>query len=66
MRKLYYRIFKRYRHLEIRFLSYAEGDKLIRESAGKTFGEQWRLAKEEDTNNVIGWVYLERKERITE
>jgi hypothetical protein len=27
---------------------------------------QWSIAKEEDNNHVIGWVYIERKEIITE
>lgn len=63
-RKLYYIIFKRYKRLEIKFVSYAEGDKMIRASVGKPEEEKWVLAKEEDTNKRYGFVYLERKVRI--
>ena len=60
-------LFKRkskYRRLELRFVSFQEGDKLIRESAGKSESEQWHIAKEEDTNRSYGTVYLERRELI--
>ena len=43
------------KRLELRFVTYAEGDKLIRETNG-----EWTIAKEEDNNRCIGWVYLER------
>lgn len=39
---------------ELVCVSYAEGDRLLRENKG------WRIAPEEDRNRVIGWVYLER------
>lgn len=45
------------KRLELRFLSYADADKLIRETNGA-----WTIAKEEDNNRCIGWVYLERLE----
>lgn len=45
------------KRLELRFLSYPEADKLIRETNGA-----WTIAKEEDKNHCIGWVYLERLE----
>lgn len=64
LKKLYYKIFKRYRRLELKFVTYSEGDKLIRANERKAESDQWVLAKEEDTNHVIGMVYLERKERI--
>ena len=64
-KKLFYKIFKRYRRLEFRAVSYAEGDRLIRESVGKPEREQWVLAKEEDANRLVGLVVmLERRERI--
>ena len=50
--------------METRFVSYAEGDKMITDSSGKPESERWVLAKEEDDNHVYGWVYLCRKERI--
>lgn len=56
----WFKIFKRKprrQRLELRFVSYSEGDKLIRETNGA-----WTIAKEEDANRVPGWVYLERLE----
>ena len=64
LRRLFYRVFKRYRRLEICCVTWHEGDQLIRDSVGKPESEQWQIAREEDTNRVIGVVYLERKERI--
>lgn len=64
IKKLYYKIFKCHRRLESRCVTYAEGDRLIRENKGKPECEQWQIAKEENTNRVIGVVYLERRERI--
>ena len=65
LRKLYYKIFPTYRRLELKFVNYSEGDKLIRQSAGKPESEKWVIAKpEEDRNRRLGMVYLERKERI--
>lgn len=62
---LYYRVFKKYRRLEIKCCTYATGDILIRQNVGKPECEQWVLAiPEEDRNRVIGVVYLERRERI--
>lgn len=48
------------KRLELRFLPYAEADKLLRENSA------WTLAKEEDTNRQIGMVYLERLEEYPE
>lgn len=39
---------------ELVFVDYAHADQLLRENKG------WNLAKEEDTNRQIGFVYLER------
>lgn len=48
----------RLRRAEIRFLPYAEADKLIKANPGV-----WRIARpEEDGNRQYGWVYLERVE----
>lgn len=66
LRKIYYKIFKHYTILETKFISYQEGDKMIRETHDKPEREKWVLAKEEDTNRVIGMVYLCRKERIVD
>ena len=67
LRQLYYRWFMRFRRLEIRCVTYQEGDRLIRDSVGKPEDQRWELAlPEEDKNKVIGVVYLERRVRITE
>lgn len=65
LRKLYFKMVKRYRRLELKFVSYTEGDKMIRETYDKPESEKWVIAKEEDANKKLGMVYLERKERIT-
>jgi hypothetical protein len=62
--RLYYRLFKRYQRIECVFVQWAVADKLLRDNEGKPEHEQWTLAPEEDTNYVIGYIYLERRERI--
>jgi len=64
LKKLYYKIFKHYQVLETKFVSYQDGDKMIRETHDKPKAERWLLAKEEDSNKVIGMVYLCRKRRV--
>ncbi len=59
LRRLYYRIFARYRRIDTCFVNYTEGDRLIRLNSG------WRIATEEDRNWQVGMVYLEKVERIT-
>jgi hypothetical protein len=65
IRKIFYALFKRYKRLELRCFTYAEGDKLLRANNGKPEDQQWVLAKEEDTNRKYGMVYLQRRVRIT-
>lgn len=65
LKKLYYKIFPTYKVLETQFVTYERGDQMIRESANWIEGRRWVLAKEEDTNHIIGMVYLCRKVRIT-
>lgn len=65
LKKLYYLLFPTYVVLETKFVTYQEGDQMIKESADKPESERWVLAKEEDTNHVFGMVYLCRKIRIT-
>jgi hypothetical protein len=57
-------MFKRYQRIECVFVQWAVADKLLRDNEGKPEHEQWRLAPEEDTNYVIGYIYLERRARI--
>jgi hypothetical protein len=64
LKTIYYKFFQTYRVLETRFVSYAEGDKMIRETQDMPEPERWVLAKEEDENRVIGMVYLCRRIRI--
>lgn len=66
LKKLYYKIFKHYKVLETKLVSYQAGDRMVRETHDKPEAERWVLAKEEDTNRVIGMVYLCRKRRVTE
>lgn len=49
------RLFIKPKRLDLCFVSYAESDKLIREG--------WTVAKEEDNNESIGYVWLELLEK---
>lgn len=65
MKKLFYKIFKFYRVLETKFVTWNEGNRMILATHDKPEGERWVLAKEEDTNHIIGMVHLCRKVRLT-
>lgn len=47
---------KKMRRVALKFVSYYEGDKLIKEG--------WTLPKEENTNRVLGMVFLEKLEEV--
>lgn len=66
IKKLYYKLFPRYKVLETKFVTYLEGDQMIRDTHDKPESEKWVLAKEEDDNRAYGMVYLCRKIRIWE
>lgn len=67
LRKLYFRIFRRYKRLELKYVSWTVGNEMIKGNANKPEPERWVLAKpEEDNNHRVGMVFLERKKRITE
>jgi hypothetical protein len=66
MKKIFYKIFKRYKVLETKFVTYKEGDKMCRDTHDKPEEEKWVLAKEEDSNRIIGMVYLCRRVRLME
>lgn len=66
LRRLFFRLFPRYRRLELRCETWQTAASLMRGNARKPEREQWGIAREEDTNRVIGVVYIERRERITE
>lgn len=63
-RRIFFKMFKRYRRLEMKRVAWQDGDILIRSNEGKPENEQWVIAREEDNNFNYGWVYLERRERI--
>lgn len=64
LRKIFFKIFKRYNRLELIFVSWEDADALIRQNENFTDTSQhWVIAKEEDDNKLIGFVFLERKER---
>ena len=65
LRRLYYRLFTRYKRLELRKCSYAEGDDLITTTFHLDEPLQWQIAvPEEDKNQAFNVVFLERKVRI--
>lgn len=64
--RLYFKLFKHYRRVELRYTTYLQAERLLATNAGASEREQWRLAKEEDYNHVPGLVALERVERILE
>ena len=49
---------KKRKRLELRFLNYADAYFLL-----KSTRNTWVIAKEEDYNRIMGWVYLERLEQ---
>ena len=65
-RRLYFKVFKTYRSIELKLFSYRDGDRLLKANDGKQEKDKWHLAKEEDENKQYGFVYLERRERILE
>jgi hypothetical protein len=64
LKRLFYRVFKCYRRLELRRVSWNEGNDLIRATHTLSESEQWRIAPEEDTNKEPFTVCLERRARI--
>lgn len=66
IRRLFLKLFPRYRILERRFVNYGEGDRLIREThALPNEADRWELDTErEDHNRIPFMVYLCRRERI--
>lgn len=67
LKKIYFKIFKRYEILERIHVSYQKGDRLIKESCEKEESEKWIIDTErEDKNKFIGVVFLCRKKRIVE
>lgn len=61
--KLWFKIIPTYDRLELKFLNWTDADILLKQNSNKPDEEKWHLAKEENTNQIIGMVYLERKKR---
>lgn len=66
LKRIYYNLFPTFQVLETKFVSYQDGDIMIKNTHDKPESEKWVLADEEDTNKIIGMVYLCRKVRILE
>ncbi len=64
IKRTYYKLFITHKVLETKFVTYEEGDKILRETHDKPEEQKWVLAEEEDTNRIPGMVYLCRKVRI--
>lgn len=50
------KLFNKPKRLELRYVTWTE--------AGRLLHEGWTVAKEEDYNHRLGWIYLERLEKI--
>jgi len=64
LRTIYYRLFKRYKVLETKCVSWDEGNRMIIESEGKPEEDRWGLSELEDCNYTPFTVWLCRKVRI--
>lgn len=63
MIKLWSKIFPEWRRVDLRLMPYSEANKLLAESGNDT--EVWRIAKEEDSNYMIGTVWLEKVVKVS-
>ena len=63
MIELWSKIFPEWRRVDLQLMSYSEANKLLAESENST--EIWRVAKEEDSNYLIGTVWLEKIVRVS-
>lgn len=63
-RRLYFRLFKRYERIELKCINWPSADALLKENRHKPEEEQWHIAPEEDHNQMLGAVFLERRRRI--
>ncbi len=67
MRRLYYRLFKRYRVLERVMVHYRQADRMLCDTAKLPEPQRWIIdIKREDANRGYGWVHLLRRERISQ
>lgn len=57
LHKLYIRLFRPYRRLDIQLVSYGDADALMK------LDNRWELFKDlEDSNQVVGMVWIEKRE----
>ncbi len=66
LRRLYFKLFKRYERLEMKCFTYKEADDILKKNDSQPEENKWHIAIEEDTNYNYGVVFLERKKRIME
>lgn len=60
-RKLYLRWFRPFKSLDVQLVSYEDANALMK------LDKRWELHTErEDGNTAIGWVWIEKREYITE
>lgn len=65
--KIYYRVFRRYRRIELVCVDYMSADEMLWGTWNNPLPTRWVLATpEEDLNRKRGMVWLERRERIVE
>lgn len=64
IRRVWFKFVRTYERLDLQVMSYSEADKLIRRQGEPQDSGHWAIAKEEDTNRAIGYVYLERRRRV--
>jgi len=64
IKQFYYKIFPRYKVVETKFVTWDEGDKMIKETQNSPDNEKWVISEKEDENRIIGMVHLCRKERL--
>lgn len=58
-RKIYLKLFKPYRSLDVQLVRYEDADALMR------LDSRWEIHNErEDSNTLIGYVWIEKREYI--
>lgn len=67
LRRLWLRLVPKFETLETQVAPYRDADKLIRETAHDPDDtKRWHVSPLEDSNPILGIVYIERRKRITE
>lgn len=66
LRRLFLRWFPRYRRLELRHVNWLAAQDMILMRSVLDEDLRWVIAKEENQNLDLGYVWIERRERIWE